>query len=202
MLITLLTGRRPLLLARTLDSLRGVDLGEFFMLVLHNGADRPTAEVLEAHRDRIDLVITTPQFLDIGEASSLLFKHAQEMDMEYLLHLEDDWEAGPFDLHLPLAQVLLDRVFQVRLRYHKQKVLKDHMVTGRPIKWVGHPGYRITNDAHYTLNPALIRLSDIGKGFPALDEKDAQRRFWVAGCRQVAQLPGVWRHIGGGLSLR
>jgi hypothetical protein len=48
----------------------------------------------------------------------------------------------------------------------------------------------------------LIQLADVKYGWPADGERDAQRKFWEAGKRQIAQLiPGVWRHIGGGHSL-
>lgn len=197
MIVTLLTGRRPLLLARTLESLRQYhpEILENFTLVLHNGGDRPTAEVLEQHRDVLDLIVTS-EFLDIGPAVSLLFRHALEVGEEHLLHLEDDWEATDADPFLSVAEAMLDDVFQVRLRWWRETTLPTHMVTGRRINWTGRPGNRITNDAHYTLNPSLIRLADVPKGFPATSEQDAQRRFWEAGCRKVAQLPGTWKHIG------
>lgn len=201
MIVTFLTGQRPHLLRRTLGSLRRNQPGILennHCLVLHNGGDARTGRVLNLYRDYIDQVVTTPELEGIGPASSLLFQHAAEHDDDYLLHLEDDWEAGHGDW-LPLATQLLDDVFQVRLRHTSQKVLTRHMVTRAPLRWEDHDEYRITADAHYTSNPALIRLADIGKGYPAVGERDAQRQFWDAGCRTVAQIvPGIWKHIGGG----
>jgi hypothetical protein len=202
LLVTLLTGRRPKLLARTLDSLRQFqpEVLEGFVLCLHNGGDSETREVLDRHRDVIDLVVTS-EFQDIGGSTSLLFKHALEIDAEYMLHLEDDWVASPGRWY-DQAQGLLTETFQVRLRSTRETVLKNHMVTGQPIVWQSRPGCKVSPDAHYTMNPSLIKLSDLSKGFPSLGERDAQRMFWEAGCRKVAQLPGVFRHIGGRDSLR
>jgi hypothetical protein len=84
------------------------------------------------------------------------------------------------------------------------------MVTGRPLSWRfldDYPGrwpdYRYSPDAHYTLNPSLVRTEDLGLGFPARSERDAQERFWRARKRRVAQMmPGTFSHIGGKDSLR
>lgn len=205
LIVTILTGERPELLARTLDAVRthhGFLLEDAFVLVLHNGGDLPTSEVLELHRDVIDLVVTS-HFQKVGPSASLLFRHAVEVDADLLLHLEDDWEATPSEPWLSEAVELLeDGVFQVRLRHYAEQVLTRHMVTGKPIRWRTKADYRITDDAHYTLNPSLMRLKDISRGWPAMGENDAQDKFWHHGCRRVAQVNGIFHHIGGRDSLR
>jgi hypothetical protein len=168
-------------------------VADAFVLALNNGGDWPTWEVLERFDDLIDLTVATQKLLPIGESVSYLFKIAQELETEYLLHLEDDWEAG-----------LDGGIFQVRLRQADERVLPNHMVSKHPLRWTIWPdGYRTSPDAHYTLNPSLIRLEDVGKGWPASSEKQAQRKFWNAELRKVAQLvPGIWRHTGEVHSLR
>lgn len=205
--VTLLTGRRPILLGRTLEALRAhheAVMGDAFILVLHNGGDVETSMVLEKYHDLISLRVVSDRFLNLGAATSLLFDHAVQTGSEYLLHLEDDWEATPGLWYDQAARLLDDGTFQVRLRHTDERVLPDHMVSKRPLRWTFWPdGYRTCPDAHYTLNPSLIRLDDIRLGWPAADERSAQRRFWKAGKRRVAQLvPGVWRHTGGVHSLR
>lgn len=206
LVVTLLTGDRPELLERTLDSVRTHHewlLEDAFVLVFHNGGDISTSEVLDLHRDVVDLVVTTPTLEPIGPAVSSLFRHALEVDADLLLHLEDDWQAGPCDPWLAEAVGLLeDGVFQVRLRHYTEQVLTRHMVTGKPIHWRTKADYRITDDAHYTLNPSLIRLKDVSVGWPASSERGAQDHFWQAGLRRVAQVQGMFRHIGGADSLR
>lgn len=203
LLVTVLTGKRPKLLERTLRSVeeRHPELAAARWLVLHNGGDRETSEVLL--RSQIPLQIeTSPTFLDIGMATSLLFRRAQTIDAETLLHLEDDWVADPGDF-LSKGLALLDDVFQVRLRRVTEKVLRIHMVTHKPIVWKPVAGAWLTSDAHYTMNPSLIRLADLRHGFPATGEQHAQRKFHKAGKRKVAQiLPGIFCHIGGFESLR
>lgn len=207
LLITLLTGRRPVLLDRTLVALAATQkplIEDGFVLILHNGGDPETGDVLKRHADLIDLTIVTQYLLPIGPAVSLLFDHAREVEAEYLLHLEDDWEAEPGPWYDQAARLLDDGTFQVRLRHVDERVLPTHMVHKRPLRWTIWPdGYRTSPDAHYTLNPSLIRLADVGKGWPAGSEREAQKRFWKAGYRKVAQLvPGIWRHTGAVHSLR
>lgn len=202
-LITLLTGKRPKLLERTLDSVKKnqPELLKATWLVLHNGGDRETSEVLLDSGIPLEIE-TSESFLDIGLATSLLFRLASSWKREYLLHLEDDWEAS-LGIFLPRAKELLEEAFQVRLRKASEKVLTRHMVTGRQLHWKPGFGAWLSTDAHYTLNPSLIRLGDLRFGFPASSEQHAQRKFHKAGKRKVAQiLPGIFSHTGGSESLR
>lgn len=201
LLITLLTGSRPHYLERTLKAMiehQPEVWEDSKVLVLHNGGDPETREVLKAYWDHFDQVRTTSMLFPIGPATSLLMEYAQDYEAEYLLHLEDDWTAGPGDL--PLGADLLDEgIFQVRLRKALERVLPKHMVTGKSITWrwsLTH-ACQVAYDAHYTLNPSLMRLQDIKVGFPARDERHAQAKFHAAGYRKVAQLvPGIFTHIG------
>lgn len=207
LIVTLLTGRRPVLLERTLSSLRAHHkplIEDGFMLVLHNGGDPETGDVLKRFKDLIDLTVVTQYLLPIGPAVSLLFDHAQEVEGEYLLHLEDDWEATEGDWYGQAARLLDDGTFQVRLRKADERVLPTHMVHKRPLRWTIWPeGYRTSPDAHYTLNPSLIRMENVAQGWPAGSEREAQKKFWKAGYRSVAQLvPGIWSHTGEAQSLR
>lgn len=196
-----------MLLERTLVALAATQkplVEDGMVLCLHNGGDPETADVLRRHSDLIDLKIVTQYLLPIGPAVSLLFDHAREVEAEYLLHLEDDWEATPGDWYDQAVRLLDDGTFQVRLRKADERVLPTHMVHKRPLRWTIWPeGYRTSPDAHYTLNPSLIHLQDLKVGWPAASEREAQKKFWKAGLRSVAQLvPGIWRHTGEAHSLR
>jgi len=202
--VTLLTGLRPGLLARTLRAVldHHPELFRYDWVTLHNGGDPETGEVLRSWRGFIGPPVPTDTFLGVGQATSLLFALA---DADTILHLEDDWEAAPAPPGwLPEARSLLDDVFQVRLRLASERVKTRHMVTGRPLRWSGTNGTcRVSGDAHFTLNPSLIRSADLRLGFPAASERDAQGKLHDAGRRRVAQLvPGVFRHSGGEDSLR
>jgi hypothetical protein len=129
-------------------------VADAFVLALNNGGDWPTWEVLERFDDLIDLTVATQKLLPIGESVSYLFKIAQELETEYLLHLEDDWEAGPGEWYDQAARLLDGGIFQVRLRQADERVLPNHMVSKHPLRWTIWPdGYRTSPDAHYTLNP-------------------------------------------------
>lgn len=207
--VTVLTGGRPELLAATLTSVREhadglLDTAHVF--VLNNGNDQPTTEVLARHRDVIDQVVTSDTVRHVGPATSLLARAAGRAGRTWWLHLEDDWIAHPAGDWLAEAMALFAieaRVVQVRLRLAAEPVLARHMVTREPIRWREMSGYRIAADAHWTNNPALMRATDAAAAWPADGERDAQRRWWNSGHRTVGQLvPGVFEHGGGGQSLR
>jgi hypothetical protein len=206
LVVTILTGGRPLLLERTLASLtvhQGAVIGEAYVICLINGGDRETWEVVDRYSDLIDAYAETKELLGIGAAASRLFETATSLTADWLLHLEDDWEASPGEWYHQAVALLEDGIFQVRLRRAEEHSLKHHMVTKKVIDWLDGDDYRYTRDAHYTLNPSLIRLSNVKKGWPAAGEVDAQRRFWSEKKRKVAQLvPGIWSHIGEEDSLR
>lgn len=206
LVVTLLTGARPRLLELTLVALRthhGPLLADARIVVLHNGGDQETGDILYRHLGDTAQITVTPTLLGIGEATSLLMAEARTSGKEWLLHLEDDWQASPGDWYHQAVALLEDNVFQIRLRRADEHSLAKHMVTKKPIQWMPGDDYRYTRDAHYTLNPSLIRLSNVRKGWPAKGEADAQRQFWQAKKRKVAQLvPGIFSHIGGEDSLR
>jgi hypothetical protein len=78
------------------------------------------------------------------------------------------------------------------------------MISGEPIFWgtwaAGSNQYKVAKNAHYTLNPTLMRTSDLP--WPAFGENDAQRRFLQTGLWSAQLVPGVFHHIGEGKSLR
>lgn len=214
LVVTILTGHRPELLARTLDS--SLPLLAAFdptVIALHNGygsgsdGDRATADILTrwVDDDYIDRVVLAPGMVPIGRGVSQLAHMAAQSGADHWLHLEDDWQANPAvdDDWYAAAVDLLDsgKVGQVRLRNASDPVLSYDMVTKRRIVWQDHGGWRI-GEAHLTFNPALVRVADIPHGFPCVSEADAQRK-WRRHHRRVAQhLPGIWTHIGDGQSLR
>jgi hypothetical protein len=195
--LTVLTGRRPKLLVRTLDSfvVHNRQLWEDAHKVVYvNGSDNETVET--AGRYGFNEVLTSDELEPIGPAISRL---AQTVQCRWWLHLEDDWQStGPADVEL--AQNILDRypkVSQVRLRDMSERVMRRHRVDRRPIRWKRRGGWLHAEHAHLTFNPSLVRASDIPDGWPCDSELDAMRRWLQAGHRQVAQLvPGSFAHIG------
>ena len=189
LVIAVLTGRRPQLLRRTLDSFatNHPDLwGSSIRTVMHNGGDLPTAAILDGHQwdDRH----TTNRLLPIGEATTLLTRRAAEHEPDLMLRLEDDWEAEPGGWWDDAVTLLDGGAAQVRLRKASEPVSARCMVCRQP----GH--------LHFTFNPTLTYTKTWTSLLPIVNERDAMRKFHRQPATQLQ--PGVFAHIGGDDSLR
>jgi predicted O-methyltransferase YrrM len=210
LVITLLTGRRPGHLDNTLNRLQACApglLSRAHVIALHNGGDVETARILDKYSKVIDASWISSVLYGIGEATSMLAQQAAVSGRKYWLHLEDDWALIPTtDDWLAQAQQILhtrSEVYQVRLRHAHEKTLNKHMVTNRAMNWYDYGDFHLCRDTHYTLNPSLVRVKDIGKIWPAEGERAAQKRAHVNRLRGAARLsPGVFVHTGEDESLR
>lgn len=215
--ITILTGNRPRLLRRTIDSLRkqaGDILATAHVTCLVNGDDAATMSIVNGTKEIDDLLVSeeTP-ILSIGSAVSRLMARVPSA-VRYVLHLEDDWECTSAGF-CERARFILERnakVGQVRMRLHvsqavpSQAVSRYHLVTGRLIKWTDLRtplGWRyLEGDGHLTFNPSLVRRDLLPSIYPCEGERDAARKFLATGHRCAQLVPGAFRHIGGEDSLR
>lgn len=203
MIITFLTGKRPALLLRTLNSFTLYNqelLNNSRVIILNNGGDEETRDVIK-HFPFVNEIIATPKVLGIGEALSTIASHITDGD--YWLSCEDDFECTRSGLENEVS-ILEDHpeISQVRLRRVDDGGLGYHMVTGKPLIWVQTDTYKYAK-AHRTFNNNLTRVSDIPKCFPCTGERDAQRKWYGNEMNFVAQvIPGYFKHIGGDNSLR
>lgn len=201
--VTVLATARPDHLDRTLSSFAdAVDMKTLEVIALNNGNNPDVGNVFENHG--ITPMITDT-VLPIGEATSRLALAAAESSRGYWLHLEDDWSVTTLDPHwLTFAVEILaleSRVRQVRMRHIAERTLPRHMVTGYPLNWqLLSAGFLMSNDAHWTFNPALVRVEDIETVFPCVTEKDAQRRYTP--CPVAQLMPGAFVHLGEDVSMR
>jgi predicted O-methyltransferase YrrM len=207
--VTVLTGGRPDLLASTLEAVRATAPGLLetaYVHLLDNGPDARTSAVLGAHADVLDAIERQVE-QPIGEAVTHLAEAAAASGRTYWLHLEDDWAATPDHAGwLDTARRILaehPQVHQVRLRHDTEQVLGRHMHTRRPLRWDDRGDWRYAPEAHWTLNPTLVRTAGIHRVWPAVGERQAQAHAHDAGMRGVAQLvPGTFVHTGGDASRR
>jgi hypothetical protein len=194
--IAVLTGRRPDLLAKTLDTFttHHPDIWESASrTVFHNSGDPATAEVLDRYRWQ-DRQTHHGELLGIGQASNRLSEQALDTGADYILRLEDDWLADPVDW-LNDAVDLADRFGQVRLRRLSETRATRCLICRKPIRWVQDGGHLATADAHYTYNPTLMSRDQFAAVLPHKDERDDRRRFHG---RPIAQhVPGVFAHAEG-----
>jgi predicted O-methyltransferase YrrM len=210
--ITLLTGGRPVQLAETLAGLYELrDHPDVSIEVVLNGAvDGGASRAFLV--DQLDEgylgVHDTDRPLKIGEGVVKCAQIARDSGAEYWLHLEDDWTldtADPWWLHRAIG-VLVARpgISQVRLRHIGEQTLPHHMLTKRRIQWRADEqvGALYATEAHWTFNPSLVRTADVAPLFIRAElagERHAQQLTHDDGLRGIAQLyPGAFRHIGGG----
>lgn len=206
--VAILTGHRPGLLQRTLESLPTWLWDDARFVVFHNGVDIETRKELEDWDFDVLIKGRNGSPLPIGPAASILLRHAAVVDTLYTLYLEDDWVFEPgssngTDWLINGLRVLADdpKVGIVRLRQVVEPVQPHNMVTGEVIHWrTPGNGYRLSRNAHYTCNPTLMRTVDLP--WPAAGENDAQRKFEASNLWTAQLVPGVFRHIGGQNSLR
>lgn len=224
LVLTILTGNRPRLLMETLRDLDATAPGLLetaYIIVCHNGRDPATREVIESipavveYRPVGGTDTAYPNgMVPIGEAMSVITHlvghrfRGTGQPQDLWMHLEDDWRAAtttPASWWLQESSRVLREhpaVGQVRLRHRAEATHKRNIRTGKPIRWQPVDDHVLVSDtAHYTCNPAIMRVDDIGKVWPANGENGAIDRFAASGLR-VAQLsPGVFHHIGGNQSL-
>jgi hypothetical protein len=207
LVVAVLTGGRPELLTKTLDTLlahAGSRLLAWSVVAVVNGADTPTMQVLR-ERPWVTVIPIDGTVRPIGPAVSTLMEAASATGRRFVLQLEDDWCC----LHPPVRW--LDRavhalqdpaVGQVRLRLASEKVMRTNMRTGAAIRWESAPDHHRSSNAHFTFNPNIVRASSVPKIYPCLGELDAQRRFAELGQAVVQILPGSFTHTGEHASLR
>jgi len=215
LIITILGGRRPRLLERTLCSVERHSrslLEKACVVALINGGDGESARLVKKRSWVDELLEVGPELIPIGAAVSRLWEASDVSGATYLMHLEDDWECSrPW---FEPARTILERdgrIGQVRLRRDVPQsavghaVMRYHMVTGKPLKWEEKSleGMRYRRSrAHLTFNPALIRADLVSVVTPCESELDCARRFHGTGLEVAQWLPGAFGHIGGEQSLR
>lgn len=203
MIFTILTGRRPQVLKKTLESIynHAPELFNAHTVVYNNAGDKATTDVIKQY-DFTEVIIGD-RTQAIGTAISLLAVKAYESGEKYWLSAEDDFLCTGNQIQEALDILKADQsVSQVRLRREDDGGLNYHMVTKQPLVWQQKNGYKIA-EAHRTFNNNLTRTIDIPKCFPCSGERDCQKQWLEAGMEVVAQIqPGMFKHDDGGESLR
>lgn len=213
LVVTILTGDRPKYFIDTIRSIEDAApglLSSSYLIVCHNGGNGKT-------REAIDIIPAVNEIIPIGNNGMVSLGEAMSAISNRLvtafghgewIHLEDDWVAAttaPAQWWLAEASRILKLhadVGQVRLRHRCESTHKKNLRTGKPITWTPLDSHTLISEtAHYTCNPAMMRIQDIGNIWPAPGENAAMDNFARTGLK-VAQLsPGVFHHIGGENSL-
>lgn len=202
--ISFLTGNRLSLLKQTMESLQAHWPGlvdRSYTLVMVNGEDAASQAYVDSLPYVNNYLRNTQKIMPTGVATStLMAEMLRQADVEYILHMEDDWCISTVDKQwLCQAHHILENnpeVGQVRLRHYGEKVLPHHMVTKNAIGWEAREAYLYAREAHFTFNPNLMRARDVARVYPCASEADAQRRFLKTRLASAQLAPGVFRHIG------
>ncbi|HET7288693.1 MAG TPA: hypothetical protein VFI71_14525 [Pyrinomonadaceae bacterium] len=202
--ISILTGRRPMLLMKTLRSLvqrAPLLAAEAHVVVLVNGNDEPTRSVLK-NISWVNEVHHTDTLLPIGEGFSTLMRLALGQGQRYVLHLEDDWECCNEEdswFHKAVHTIEKYGVGQVRLRNAKDMVMPVNALSQQKIKWEKFgDSLSIAKNAHFTFNPSLVPAVVMQGLHPCESETDAMHKYAVTQLPVAQLVPGAFLHIGGG----
>lgn len=187
---TILTGYRPDLLRRTLESSRADLLRCDHVIVFHNGGDEPTTAVLNECGINHERITRDGDMVPNGPATSICAAQARNTGCDLWWSLEDDWQQVPelvarhpswFDDACEIATN--PSIGQVRLRREDHLgglVTADGSVYGdgsgcSNTNWVDARlvPWRVVPDApfmvgphHLTFNPFIMRTALIGCGAP------------------------------------
>lgn len=201
LVVGILTGGRPALLAETLASFFAHVAGnEISAVALANGGDLDTYAVLE--RYPVKIVLHEGPMLPIGAACSRLAKVLPEGSM--YLHLEDDWSVrGELRRHVAAGAKLLEQgIGHVKLRSfadnrNMRNVWGNQMTWEMKGKW-----YWTSSNSHFTFNPALTRLDIARAVLQCSGERDAQDKYRATGMEIAQVFPGCFVHNDHGHSMR
>jgi hypothetical protein len=201
--ITILTGNRPMLLRKTLQSLasRAPELiAQARVVALANGSDAPTLDILKKSGWVKD-ILQTDTLLPIGEAFSFLMKNSLGSS-RYVFHLEDDWDCCGMENEWwgrAVHCIENERVGQVRLRYAKDRSMSMNALTHQTIRWEKRDDYvQVSKNAHFTFNPSLVPVTVMQGLYPCGSELDAMAKFSALSLKVARVLPGAFIHSGTG----
>ena len=202
--VVTLTFHRPQYLQRTIQTFieqnkNNLDMFSLRILV-QGGLDPGTADVLEEWKSYLDFVDIRDKNEGCAQGFNICMQEALRLKTLYLLHLQDDWESKePISNYLPEIFKLMDidkTVGYIRLGSIHEKASKKNVISNKHVKWSRSSENILIGNAHFTLQPAILRHSVVEQMIPIVKEHHAQKKYHKLGL-QVAQLDAdCFRHTG------
>jgi len=193
--VTFLTYKRPEYLEKTLTSFfeLNASISDLFVpMILVQDADEVTEEVVS--KFPFEKII---RIKNIGCSRGYAEIMAKTYDFPYSIHIQDDWESreslAPYIDNLVEG---LNTCGYIRLRARKERVNNKNRLTRIGIKYRPINEHVFKSNAHFSLNPMLIRTSVVQAMIPFVKEKHGMMKY------QALQLPAgqlkgnVFFHIG------
>ena len=193
--VVTLTFRRPQYLQKTIQTFiekneNNLDMFSFRILV-QGGLDPGTANVLKKWKDYLDFVDVRDKNEGCARGFNICMQEALRLRTPYLLHLQDDWESKePISNYLPEIFNFMDThkvVGCIRLGSIHEKGSKRNVISGDLVRWSKKSKHILVGNAHFTLQPTILRCDVVEQMTPIIKEHHAQQKYHKLGL-QVAQL--------------
>lgn len=188
---SMLTGRRPDLLTKTLRALPWKPT----VYVNDLPHDPQSAEIAANAGCRVE---GWEGWLGVQDSMTRI---AAQVKGDYWVHIEDDWQHTR-PIHLPDCVRFLEdhpEVGQIRFRKMGDGASRRNYITRQRIEW--HGSGIVTGNAHATWNPSIIRSEDAAL-YPVSGEVEFMEKMAAKYPKNASLLPGSFVHLGKGRSLR
>ena len=182
--VTFLTYRRPEYLKRALGSFIKMNkniLNRFFLLLLIQEPDQETEKVVSSYLSFFSSIYRLPKNIGCAGGYSFIMKKAVAIDCKYIIHIQDDWESK--ESLIPYLDEVIEGMDKkpdigyTRLRSVYESISKKNRATGKAIKYKRISDNFTEGNAHFTLNPTIIRKEAVQKMLPITEELDAMRKY-------------------------
>ena len=171
-----------------------------FRILVQGGLDPETADVLEKLKGYLDFVDIRDENEGCAQGFNICMQEALSLKTPYLLHLQDDWESRePISNYLPEIFNLMDTdktIGYIRLGSIHEYVSRKNVISKKFVRWSRRSENILIGNAHFTLQPAILRHNVVEQMIPIVKEHHAQKKYHKLGL-QVAQLDAdCFRHTG------
>jgi len=202
--VVILTFRRPQYLQKTIQTFieqNKNDLNMFSLRILvQGGLDPGTADALEKWESYLDFVDIRDENEGCAQGFNICMQEALSLKTPFILHLQDDWESKkPISRYIHEIfnfMYVYNTVGYIRLASIHERVSKRNVISNKRVEWSRGSKNILIGNAHFTLQPAILRHDVVEQMIPIVKEHHAQNKYHKLGL-QVAQLDAdCFHHTG------
>jgi len=209
--IGILTYKRADYLKRTIESFLDLNSDRLDMfpllLLIQGGYDKETDLAIEQFEKHIYRTYISEENLGCAAGYNKVMGYALSRETDLVMHLQDDWESRE-SLSKYIDEII--NVFKehqdigyMRLRAWRlgTRVCGRNRITREGIGYDSVSENVAKSNAHYTLNPTIIRSSVLKKMLPITKELDAMHKYHELNMKAAQLLANCFRHIGAARAL-
>lgn len=209
--VGILTYKRAEYLKRTVESFLDLNSERLKMfpliLLVQGGYDKETDLVIDRYYRFFNRILISKENLGCAEGYNEVMGYALLRKTELVMHLQDDWEsrdslATYIDEIMDLFEQHED-VGYIRLRAWRlgTRVCGKNRISRKGISYDKVSENIAKTDAHFTLNPTIIRSSVLKQMLPITKELDAMGKFHDLNMKAAQLYANCFRHIGAARAL-